>query len=94
MEFKELLVNFSVIPADLVPPERLQRKWVVLVQNWPQVCFGVVQILPAGERKKQQLLARRFFGNVTRLAKGSPVPAEPGRWLKMQRCSHTAEQRL
>lgn len=79
---KALLVNFGVITADLVQPERLQRKWVVLVQNWPQVCSRKVLILPAGEGKKQQLPARRFFGNVTHLAKGSPVPAEPGRRLK------------
>lgn len=88
-------MNFGVVPADSVPPERLQRKWVVLVQNWPRVCSRMVQIPPGGERKKQQLPARRFFGNVTRLAKGSPAPAEPGRWLKTYPHSHTsAEQRL
>lgn len=43
-------MNFGVITADSVPPEQLQRKWVILVQNWPQVCSLMVQILPAEER--------------------------------------------
>lgn len=89
-----LLVNFGVITADLVPPEWLRqkkkKKRVVLVQNWPQVCCRMVQ-LPPGEKtiKKEHLPARRFFGNVAHLAKRLPVPAQPARWLKTHRHSHS-----
>lgn len=82
-----LLVKCGVITADLVPPEWLQqKKWVVLVQNWPQVRSHMVQLPPEGEKtiKKEHLPARHFFGNAAHLAKRLPVPAQPAGWLKTQ----------
>lgn len=88
-------MNVGVITTDLVPPEWLQRNWVVLVQNWPQVCSRMALIPPDGEKKistkNTQVPARHLVGNVTHLAKSLPVPAQPARWLKTHRYSQLSE---